>query len=109
MKGTGYDDRYLELDGQSPHTSFTPIQAQLCPSTVCCFSMNDEKWYTVMVDKVASPEWAKLAFNSLVLDESLKTMLRGLVEQHKKNKGKVMSDIIEKKGKVSFIQSCFSW
>ena len=101
MDGTSQKDPNFELDEHSPNQSFTPIQAQLCPPTLCCFSLNDEKWYTIIVDNVISPEWNKDAFESLVLERSLKTMLRGLVDQHKKNKEKVMSDIIEKKGKAS--------
>ena len=95
-----FDDMHANFDNFPPSQEFGPLQAQLCPSTVNCCVLRSKKWYSVTVSNLKEVDWAKAAFEHLVLDESVKTMLQGLVEQHKKNKalGRIMSDVIPTKG-----------
>ena len=98
MRGVGKDDRYLDWDDFDRNERFHALQAQLCPSVVKCFSLTTLEWYSVLVDNLQEIEWKTEAFNHLVLEEASKKMLKGLVEQHKKNKSNVMLDVIEGKG-----------
>jgi hypothetical protein len=99
--GSGFDNFHQEFDNTAPHEPFTKLQAQLCPSTVHCCVLRTKKWFLVTVKNLRNVEWAKHSFDHLVLDESVKQMIQGLVEQHKKNKGRVLSDVIPSKGQVS--------
>lgn len=93
-------DKYVEFDGIPPSQAFTPLQAALCPSLVNCISLESKVWYQVTVKNLQEVQWSKQAFDHLVLDPGFKEMLRGLVESHRKNRGRVISDVIQGKGKV---------
>ena len=62
------------------------------------FSLEMTQWYTVLLDNLRPLSWNQTAFDHLVLEESTKKMLKGLVEQHKRNQKNVISDVIENKG-----------
>jgi hypothetical protein len=53
------------------------------------------------VSKIDEVHWEKKALDHLVLDETAKSMLLGLVQWHSKNKDKILSDVIPSKGKAS--------
>ncbi|KAI4149468.1 MAG: hypothetical protein LQ340_004613 [Diploschistes diacapsis] len=99
MKGTSKDERYAAWDRFAADSPLEVLQAQLCPSHVFCFSLETLDWYTVLINNLTPAEWTNTAFDHLVLEESTKKMLKGLVEQHKRNKENVLSDVIENKGK----------
>ena len=101
IRGGGYDDVHIEYDWHPPEKPFTKLQAQLCPSLINCFTLATNTWYVVSVENLKEVDWATTAFNHLVMDKQYKETLRGLVEQHRSNKGKVVSDVIRGKGKVS--------
>ena len=101
--GGGFDDIYVDFDHVPPYKEFTELQAQLCPSTVNCCVLRTKKWFVVTVPNLHPVEWSTAAFKHLVLEDSIKEMLKGLVEQHKKNKSlkRIMSDVIPSKGEVT--------
>ena len=101
VKGGGYDDLHMEYDWHPPEKPFTKLQAQLCPSLINCFTLTTSTWYQVTVKCLKEVDWATTAFNHLVMDKQYKAMLRSLVEQHRSNKGKIVTDVIRGKGKVS--------
>ena len=96
----GVSDEYKNFDNFNPQEGFSPLQAQLCPSAVSCYSLKSRKWFNICVSKIEEIQWAKEALDHLVLDKSTKTMLLGLVQRHRKNKDEVLSDVIPSKGKV---------
>jgi hypothetical protein len=63
--------------------------------------MKTQKWFNICVSRIKEVQWVKEALDHLVLDESIKLMLLGLVQRHRKNKDEVLSDVIPSKGKVS--------
>ena len=96
----GVSDEYTNFDNFDPGEEFSPLQAQLCPSAVSCYSLKSRKWFNICVSKIKETQWAKEALDHLVVDESTKAMLLGLVQRHRKNKDEVLSDVIPSKGKV---------
>ena len=101
VKGGGYDSVHMEYDWHPPEKPFTKLQAQLCPSMINCFTLASNTWYLVSVENLKEVDWATAAFNHLVMDKQHKEMLRSLVEQHRTHKGKIVTDVIRGKGKVS--------
>lgn len=100
IKGGGYDDLHGELDHFVPEKPFSKLQAQLCPSTINCFTLTANTWYQVSVKHLKEVDWSMEAFTHLVMNKDQKQMLRNLVEQHRSNKGKMVTDVIRGKGKV---------
>ncbi|KAH7393971.1 P-loop containing nucleoside triphosphate hydrolase protein [Phaeosphaeria sp. MPI-PUGE-AT-0046c] len=99
IKGGGYDSVHMEYDWHPPEKPITTMQAQLCPSVINCFTLATNKWYLVSVKNLKEVNWTTTAFDHLVMDKQYKTMLRGLVEQHRSNKNKILADVIRGKGK----------
>ena len=97
----GYTDKFVDFDGYAKDRDFTTLQAQVCPSTVHCYEFLTRRWYAVTMGpkRLKDVEWEKAALDHLVLDEQIKGMLHGLVEQHKKNSARVIRDVIQGKGK----------
>lgn len=100
IKGGGYDSLYMEYDWHPPEKPITTMQAQLCPSVINCFTLATNKWYLVSVKNLREVSWTTTAFDHLVMDKQYKMLLRGLIEQHRSNKGKILTDVIRGKGKV---------
>jgi hypothetical protein len=100
IKGGGYDSLHMEYDWHPPDKPLTQLQAQLCPSLINCFTLATHRWYLVSVRYLKEVEWTTTAFDHLVMDKHNKQTLRSLVEQHRSNKGKVVTDVIRGKGKV---------
>jgi len=96
----GVSDEYTNFDNFDPREEFSPLQARLCPSALSCYSLKSRKWFNICVSKIKEVQWAKEALDHLVLDDSTKMMLLGLVQRHRKNKDEVLSDVIPSKGKV---------
>lgn len=101
IKGGGYDSVHGEYDWHPPEKPLTKLQAQLCPSLIYCFTLATNTWYQVSVKNLREVEWETAAFDHLVMEKKYKDNLRSLVEQHRSNKGKVVTDVIRGKGKVS--------
>lgn len=101
VKGGGYDSVHIEYDWHPPEKPLTKLQAQLCPSLINCFTLATNTWYQVSIKYLKEVDWSRTAFNHLVMDKQYKDMLRSLVEQHRSHKGKIMTDVIRGKGKVS--------
>ena len=98
MRGYGNDIAHVIWDDHPYNTPLCPLQAQLCPPKITAFSLETGKWYFVHVKNLSEIDWNQDAFNQLVLDERDKKTLKGLVEQHKKDKSHVLSDFIHNKG-----------
>jgi hypothetical protein len=108
-------DRELARRGRRPTTArgpskqslvpeqMTDEQLLLCSATVLGFSFGDKLWAEFAVDHIREIVFNPGAFDSLVLPESQKTIVKALVESHsgkaanKKTPG--IDDIIRGKGK----------
>ncbi|KAK4224660.1 putative atpase aaa+ type core [Podospora fimiseda] len=99
VHGAGMDEDFAEFDDFPRDRPFTDRQAQLCPSSVLCYAIKSRAWYEVSLSKLKDVEWDKSGLGSLVIDPDTKKMLAGLVEQHRKNRVRGLSDIVQSKGK----------
>ncbi|KAF2459865.1 P-loop containing nucleoside triphosphate hydrolase protein [Lineolata rhizophorae] len=97
--GSGTIDGHEQYDNFTPDHDFDALQARLCPTTVSCYGMTSRRWYVITVESISEAKWANEAIEHLVLDESTKKIVLGLVQQHQKNKDRVLSDVIPSKGK----------
>lgn len=93
------NDQYSPWDDLDPSHEFGDLQAQLCPPSIRCYTTKSKRWFNIEVSKVKDAMWAKEALDHLVLADSTKSMLLGLVERHKKNMESVLSDVIPSKGR----------
>ncbi|KAF2100848.1 P-loop containing nucleoside triphosphate hydrolase protein, partial [Rhizodiscina lignyota] len=71
----------------------------LSPPSIRAHAIKSQTWFNIRVAKISDPTWAKEALQHLVLAETTKSMLLGLVEKHKKNMQGGLSDVIPSKGK----------
>lgn len=109
LKPGDFDERYVDFDNSTPDSEFTPLQAQLCPSSVHCFSLASRKWYSITIGEeyLTEVRWDKEAWDHLVLDEEKKTTIKTLVERHNTGDfGRVRGDVISGKGTVRDINIC---
>jgi len=97
--GAGLSSAYDDFDDFPRHREFTDLQAELCPASVVCYALQKRAWFDVQCSRISEVEWASGTMESLVINEDTKRTLVCLVEQHKKNKDKGLSDIIKFKGK----------
>ncbi|KAK0643994.1 P-loop containing nucleoside triphosphate hydrolase protein [Cercophora newfieldiana] len=97
--GAGLSSMYDDFDDFDPKNEFSDLQAELCPATVVGYALQRRCWYEIQCSKVAEVDWAPNTMENLVIDEKTKRTLVCLVDQHKKNRGRGLSDIIKSKGK----------
>ncbi len=98
--GAGLDKAHEHFDDFPKDQEFCDLQAQLCPSSVVCYALRTCSWFEIPVSKTKSVEWATDGLEKLVMEDHTKRLLVGLVEQHRSNRDKGFSDIVENKGKV---------
>ncbi|KAL7275470.1 hypothetical protein RUND412_001577 [Rhizina undulata] len=98
--------KLLAKDGDTGKDSMVPEEMTeeellLCSPTVLGFSFSDKLWVEFAVEHVGEINFNPNAFESLVLPEAQKTIVRALVESHtvsKEGKGG-FDDVIKGKGK----------
>jgi len=95
-------DGEVQPDGGLNPENMTEEDLLLCSPTVLGFSFSDKLWVELSVSHISDIEWDTGAFDSLVLPESQKRIVRALVESHSKQsakKGSGFDDFIKGKGK----------
>ena len=95
-------DGEIQPDGGLNPENMTEEDLLLCSPTVLGFSFSDKLWVELSVSHISDIEWDTGAFDSLVLPESQKRIVRALVESHSKQstkKGSGFDDFIKGKGK----------
>ncbi|KAK0616618.1 P-loop containing nucleoside triphosphate hydrolase protein [Immersiella caudata] len=97
--GAGLSSTHDDFDDFTPDQEFSDLQAELCPATVACYALQKRDWFEIQCSKISEVEWGTGALESLVINEDTKRTLVCLVDQHKKNRDKGLSDIIKFKGK----------
>lgn len=106
MKLVGDEQKKLKAETNGKETllpeTMTEEQLLLCSPTVLGFSFGDKLWAEFAVEHIAEIEFDTDAFNSLVLPENQKTIVKALVESHSGKEGKKkigIDDVIKGKGK----------
>jgi hypothetical protein len=102
VKTGDFDERSVNYDNVPPDAPFDPLQAQLCPSSVNCFSLTAKKWFAISIDNLQPIVWDKQAWDHLVLDDEVKGTIRDVVTHHRADSDSVIhGDVITGKGNVS--------
>ncbi|KAK3070748.1 hypothetical protein LTR53_009918 [Teratosphaeriaceae sp. CCFEE 6253] len=71
----------------------------MTPSTVPGFSFGDKEWLEFTVSGIKDIEYNDTAFDSLMLPEKQKDIVRALVQSHKLDSAKAIDDVVAGKGK----------
>ncbi|KAL0574391.1 hypothetical protein V5O48_007566 [Marasmius crinis-equi] len=88
------DGVYHTLDS----SDLTDDDFLICTPVVLGFCFGVKKWGGFAIDRLEDIEWSNEAFESLVLGEQQKTLIRALVEQHTK-RSENFDDIVKGKGR----------
>ena len=76
-------DEYTQFDDSDDLVHFSTLHAQLAPSTALCYALKSRAWFRISISKIEDIQWAKEALDPLVLKNSIKCMLLGLVQRHR--------------------------
>ena len=85
--------------GKEKQRSFTDDDYLVASPVVLGFAFTEKLWLEFTVSGVHDIEWNAGAFDSLVLPENQKTIVKALVESHKFHGAKNIDDVIQGKGK----------
>lgn len=95
-------NRDIEVDGITKTNeipTFSDEEYIIASPVVLGFSFNDKMWLEFTVSGVKEITWNENAFESLVLKEDTKSILKALVQSQKSNSAKNIDDVIRGKGK----------
>lgn len=88
----------LEDDGKLDR-EFTEEQLLLASPVVLGFAFSEKLWLELTVSGVKDIEWNEGAFDSLVLPDNQKSIVKALVESHTFHAAQNIEDVIQGKGK----------
>ncbi|KAI9793272.1 MAG: hypothetical protein M1816_000693 [Peltula sp. TS41687] len=88
----------LDDDGK-PNREFTEEQLLLASPVVLGFAFSEKLWLELTVSGVKDIEWNEGAFDSLVLPDNQKSIVKALVESHTFHAAQNIEDVIQGKGK----------
>lgn len=100
-EGEEIKDEHLEKleDEGKPEREFTDEELLLASPVVLGFAFSEKLWLEFTVSGVRDIEWNEKAFESLVLPESQKSIVKALVESHTFHAAQNIEDVIQGKGK----------
>lgn len=87
------------LAQRSKEDSFTDDELLIASPVVLGFAFSEKLWLEFTVSGIRDVEWNKGAYDSLVLPESHKSIVKSLVTSHKFSAAKNIDDVISGKGK----------
>ncbi|GAM37513.1 hypothetical protein TCE0_024r07493 [Talaromyces pinophilus] len=87
-----------EKDGE-PSPEFTEEELLIASPVVLGFAFSEKLWLEFSVSGVNEIEWNDGAFDSLVLPDNQKSIVKALVESHTFNAAQNIDDVIQGKGK----------
>ncbi|KAF2713337.1 P-loop containing nucleoside triphosphate hydrolase protein [Pleomassaria siparia CBS 279.74] len=88
----------VDRDDGVQHT-FTEEELLIASPVVLGFAFSEKYWLEFSLLGVSEIQWNKEAFDSLVIPETYKQNLKGLVSSHRFNAAKTIDDVIQGKGK----------
>lgn len=80
-KAVDRDDKFMS-HLNTPSYQISDEQALLCPARVRGYSFQEKIWAFFMVDEIQEIEWQTNAFDSLELDERMKSAIVAMVSVH---------------------------
>lgn len=91
------------LPGQDPSTTtereFTEEELLIASPVVLGFAFSEKLWLEFTVSGINDIEWNEGAFDSLVLPDSQKSIVKALVESHTFSASRNIDDVIQGKGR----------
>lgn len=94
-----FDDNGDEDGKRKPEQEFTEEQLMLASPLVLGFAFNEKLWLEFTISGIKDIEWNEGAFDSLVLPENQKSIVKALVESHTFHAAQNIEDVIQGKGK----------
>lgn len=82
-----------------PHEVFDEEQLLIASSVVIGFSFSEKLWLEFAVSKIGEIQWNTNAFDSLILPDNQKSIVKALVSSHAFHPSRSIDDIIAGKGK----------
>lgn len=79
--------------------TFTDEEFLIASPVVLGFSFSEKVWLEFPVSNIENISWSDKAWDSLVLDEGTKDLIKALVESRKFQASKTIDDVIQGKGK----------
>jgi ATPase family associated with various cellular activities (AAA) len=95
----GPKEKLDSLAQRSKDDSFTDDELLIASPVVLGFAFSEKLWLEFTVSGIHSVEWNEGAYDSLVLPENHKSIVKSLVTSHKFSAAKNIDDVISGKGK----------
>ncbi len=89
----------LDDDADKPERDFTDEELMIASPVVLGFAFSEKLWLEFTVSGVKDIDWNEGAFDSLVLPDNQKSIVKALVESHKFHASQSIDDVIQGKGK----------
>jgi hypothetical protein len=89
----------IETDSEERLPDFTEEELLIASPVVLGFAFSEKLWLEFTVSGIADIEWNEGAFDSLVLPDNQKSIVRALVESHTFHAAQNIDDVIQGKGK----------
>ena len=86
-------------EGAETKHEFTEEELLIASPVVLGFAFSEKLWLEFSLSGVRDIEWNQGAFDSLVLPDSQKTIVKALVESHKFHAAQTIDDVVQGKGK----------
>jgi DNA polymerase III delta prime subunit len=84
---------------EKPIPVFTDDEYIICSPVVLGFAFAEKLWLEFTVSGIKEIAWNEEAYDSLVLDDNTKTIVKALVESHKYHGAESIDDVIQGKGR----------
>lgn len=92
-------DHLPTADGTTPDREFTEEELLIASPVVLGFAFSEKLWLEFTVSGINEIEWNEGAFDSLVLPDSQKSIVKALVESHTFSASRNIDDVIQGKGR----------
>jgi hypothetical protein len=89
----------IEDEGQDAEPEFTEEELLIASPVVLGFAFSEKLWLEFSISGISEIEWNEGAFDSLVLPDNQKSIVKALVESHTFHAAQNIDDVIQGKGK----------
>lgn len=89
----------IEEEGQDAEPEFTEEELLIASPVVLGFAFSEKLWLEFSISGISEIEWNEGAFDSLVLPDNQKSIVKALVESHTFHAAQNIDDVIQGKGK----------
>ncbi|KAM0187451.1 hypothetical protein ACHAPI_011167 [Fusarium lateritium] len=98
-EGEGEDEDEDEQDEDADVLEFTDEEYLIASPVVLGFAFSEKQWLELAVSGVNDIKWNETAWDSLVLDDATKELIKALVKSRKYHAANTIDDVIQGKGK----------